>query len=138
MDDSLREGEFQAAYPARSLASSPAIQARCPRSAAALRAVTVLPLAELRGPDNCCIKLPVEVCWSLPPERRWFDLTDPDQVMVAYGYIFSAAREAAHLMGSVNGDLLISAWPVNMPLRARRAWEALNPQLVTQPGISAA
>jgi hypothetical protein len=108
------------------------------RVAAALRSVTVLPLAELRGPDSCCIKLPVEVCWSLPPERRWFDLTDPDQVRAAYGFIFSAAREPAHLTESVNAGLLISAWPVNMPLRARRAWEALNPQLLTQPGISAA
>jgi hypothetical protein len=50
------------------------------RVTAALRSVTVLPLAGLRGPGSCRINLPVEVCWSLPPERRWFHLTDPDQV----------------------------------------------------------
>jgi hypothetical protein len=108
------------------------------RVAAGLRAVPVLSLAELHGPDNCCIRLPVEVCWSLPPERRWFDLTDPDQVRAAYGFIFSAAREPAHIAGTVNPGLLVSAWPVNVPLRARRAWEALNPQLATQTGMSAA
>lgn len=108
------------------------------RIAAALRHVTVVPLADLRGPSGCCIKLPVETCWSLPPEERWFDLTDPDQVSVAYGYIFSAAREPAHIAEYVNAELLIGIWPVNMPRRARLAWEACNPQLITRPVVTAA
>lgn len=108
------------------------------RVAAALRHVSVVSLADLCGPSDCCIKLPVEMCWSLPPERRWFDLTDPEQVSIAYGYIFGSAREPSHLVEYVNADLLVSVWPVNMPRRARVAWEARNPQLVKQPVVTAA
>jgi hypothetical protein len=108
------------------------------RVAAALRRVTVVPLADLHGPSSCCIKLPVEVCWSLPPERRWFDLTDLDQVRAAYGFIFSAARAPEHITEHVNAGLLAAAWPINLPRRARQAWEAANPQLVTRPAGAAA
>ena len=96
--------------------------------AAALRRVTVVPLAALRGPGSGIIELPLTVCWSL--RRPRFDLADRDQVRAGCRFVIGAAREPAHLIPYLNADLLKYAWPdLGLPRRTRAAWEELNPEL---------
>ena len=62
-----------------------------------------------------------------------------DQVRRAYKFILDAARCAEHLIPYLNAALLKDVWPdLGMPYRKRAAWEALNPELRTQPAVTAA
>jgi hypothetical protein len=107
------------------------------KMAAALRRVTVVALADLDGPADGILELPVSVCWSLADRR--FDLADPAQVRSAYKFVLDAARCAEHLIPYLNAALLKDAWPdLGMPRRKRIAWEAVNPELRSGPAVSAA
>jgi hypothetical protein len=98
--------------------------------AAALRRVTVVPLADLCGPAEGVLELPVDVFWSLPEAR--FDLADRKQRITAYRHVFSAARRAEHLTRYLNADLLKDAWAdLRLPRRVQSAWETVNPGLVS-------
>ena len=105
--------------------------------AAALRRVTVVTLADLQGPAEGILELPVGVCWSL--EDRMFDLADRGQVRRAYRLVLDAARRAEHLTPYLNAALLRDTWPdLGMPRRKRAAWESLNPELRSRPVGAAA
>jgi hypothetical protein len=107
------------------------------RMAAALRRVTVVALADLQGPADGTLELPVSVCWSL--EDRAFDLADRDQVRRAYKFVIDAARRGEHLTPYLNAALLQDVWPdLGMPHRKRAAWETLNPELRSRPAATAA
>jgi hypothetical protein len=107
------------------------------RMAAALRRTTVVALADLDGPGDGILELPVSVCWSLKDRR--FDLADRGQVRRAYKFILDAARCAEHLTPYLNAALLKDVWPdLGMPHRKRVAWEALNPELHPRPAVTAA
>ena len=105
--------------------------------AAGLRRTTVVALADLRGPAEGTLELPVSVCWSL--EDRRFDLSDRAQVRRAYEFVFDAARRAEHLSPYLNAALLAEVWQdLGLPRRKRAAWESLNPELRSRPAATAA
>lgn len=107
------------------------------KMAAALRRTAVVALADLQGPADGILELPVSVCWSL--EDRRFDLSDRDQVLRAYRFVLDAARRAEHLTPYLNAALLESAWAdLGLPGKKRAAWETLNSELRSRPAVSAA
>lgn len=105
--------------------------------AAALRRVTVVDLADLNGPHDGILELPLTICWSL--EDRRFDLADRDQVRRAYKFVLDAARRAEHLIPYLNAALLQDVWPdLGLPPKRRTAWESVNPELRSRPASTAA
>jgi len=107
------------------------------KMAAALRRVTVVPLADLCGPAEGMLELPVDVCWSLQDAR--FDLADRKQRITAYRYVFAAARRADHLIPYLSADLLKDVWAeLRLVGRMRVAWETVNPELASAQTVRAA
>lgn len=105
--------------------------------AAGLRRVTVVALADLDGPHDGILQLPVSICWSARDRR--FDLADRDQVRHAYKFVLDAARRAEHLVPYLNAALLKDVWPdLGLPPRKRTAWESVNPELRSRPAATAA
>lgn len=103
------------------------------RPQCALRPVVVPDdLAALHGPAEGTVRLPQQLCWSLPDPE--FDLSDEDQALEMYETVFDAARSADDLAGYVNGRLLARLWPeLDLAPRVRRAWEAAHPLLALAP-----
>jgi hypothetical protein len=113
------------------------VTAPAAKTAAGLRRVTVVSLADLHGPPDGTLELPLSICWSL--EDRRFDLADRDQVRRAYRFVLDAARPPGHLTPYLNATLLQNVWPdLGLPRPKRTAWEELNPELRTRPAATAA
>lgn len=105
--------------------------------AAGLRRVTVVALADLNGPHDGTLELPVSICWSV--EDRRFDLGDRNQVRHAYKFVLDAAQHAEDLIPYLNATLLKDVWPdLALPPRKRAAWESVNPELRSRPAATAA
>jgi hypothetical protein len=105
----------------------------------ALRPVIVpAALADLTGPASGVIELPQRLCWSLPADRRRFDLSDPHQVRAAYEYVIDAARTPADLTDWLNAGLLTSVWgQLGMGRAKRQKWESALPALAARRSVAA-
>jgi hypothetical protein len=110
-----------------------------PATTRALRPVIVPgALSELKGPAAGVIELPQRLCWSLPGDRRRFDLADPHQVRAAYEYVIDAARTQADLTNWLNAGLLVSVWgKLGMGRAKRQKWESALPALAGRRAAAA-
>jgi hypothetical protein len=90
-------------------------------------AVTVPDLADLRGPAEGTVELPLRLFWSLPD--RTFDLSDPDARLELYETVLQEAARVEDLTTYLNKDLLIGLWPRVYHKGVRRTWEDTHPAL---------
>jgi hypothetical protein len=94
-------------------------------------------LADLRGPADGVVELPLRLFWSAPD--RTFDLRDPAMLRSMYEKVLTEAIRADELAGYLNRGLLVAAWP-DLFLRkdVRRAWEQVHPVLAAARAAAAA
>ncbi len=92
------------------------------------RAVVVRDLANLRGPAQGTVVLPLRLYWS--PPGRVFDLGKPHSLQAMYQFVLGEADNAEDLTAYLNADLLAAVWPdLFLPKGIRRAWEDYHPEL---------
>jgi hypothetical protein len=98
------------------------------RSRPGRRAVVVASLADLRGPAEGTVELPLWLFWSSPD--RTFDLADPDMRRWLYQTVLREAARPEDLTAYLDGDTLIALWPgLYLPEGVRQAWEEQHPAL---------
>ena len=86
------------------------------------RAVVAADLAELRGPAEGMVKLPLWLYWSSPGHA--FDLADRDMRRWLYQTVLREAGRVEDLAAYLDGGMLIALWPdLYLPSGVRRAWE---------------
>ena len=93
-------------------------------------------LADLHGPAEGAIELPLRLFWSSPD--RTFDLGERHDAVAMYETVLGEARSHDDLATYLNAGLLRALWPV-LHLRAetRKAWETAHPELVaTRPSAA--
>jgi len=91
-------------------------------------AVVVASLADLRGPVEGVVELPLWLFWSLPGHT--FDLGDPDMRRWLYQTVLREASRPEDLTAYLDGDTLIALWPgLFLPKGVRQAWEERHPAL---------
>lgn len=106
------------------------MQADAPRyqSRPGRRAVVAASLADLRGPAEGTVELPLWLFWSAPGHK--FDLGDPDMRVWLYQTVLREASRLKDLTSYLDGDTLIALWPdLYLPKGVRRAWEDQHPDL---------
>jgi hypothetical protein len=93
------------------------------------RGVTVAPsLADLRGPAEGTVELPLRLFWSCPGHT--FDLGDLDMRLWLYQTVLREASRPEDLTAYLDGDTLIALWPdLFLPSGVRQAWEDAHPLL---------
>jgi hypothetical protein len=93
------------------------------------RAVLVVTdLADLRGPSEGTVKLPLSLCWDRPDPS--FDLNDPEMRDWMYEIVLREARDPEDLLAHLDRKTLIALWPhLWLPKGVRRAWEEQHPAL---------
>ena len=85
-------------------------------------------LADLRGPADGVVELPLRLFWSATD--RTFDLSDPDLLRSMYEKVLREAIRIDELTTYLNGARLIAVWPdLFLPRDVRHAWEARHPAL---------
>jgi hypothetical protein len=101
------------------------------------RWVTVAPrLADLRGPTEGMVELPLWLFWSCPGHT--FDLGDRDMRKWLYQTVLREAGRLEDLTAYLDGDTLIALWPdLYLPKGVRRAWEDQHPVLLAAPVATA-
>jgi hypothetical protein len=112
-------------------ASAPAV--RAPHQARPGRPVLVVAdLADLRGPVQGTVKLPLWLYWSGPSPA--FDLGDPDMLRWLYQIVLREAARPGDLASYLDRDTLIAVWPdLFLPRGVRQAWEERHPVLRAAP-----
>ena len=84
--------------------------------------VVVASLADLRGPAEGTVELPIWLFWSSPDHT--FDLGDPDMRRWLYQTVLREAGRPEDLTTYLDGDTLIALWPeLYLPEGVRQAWE---------------
>jgi hypothetical protein len=111
---------------------APPAQADAPRvryqSRPGRRAVVAASLADLRGPTEGTVELPLWLFWSLPGHT--FDLGDRDMRLWLYQTVLREASRREDLVTYLDGDTLITLWPdLYLPKGVRHAWEDQHPVL---------
>lgn len=92
------------------------------------RAVVVASLADLRGPAEGTVELPLWLFWSAPDRR--FDLGDRDMRRWLYQTVLREASRPEDLTGYLDGETLVAVWPdLFLPEGVRQAWEEQHPAL---------
>jgi hypothetical protein len=92
------------------------------------RAVVVASLADLHGPAEGQVRLPIWLFWGNPDHT--FDLGDQDMRRWLYQTVLREAGQAADLSAYLDGDTLIALWPgLFLPSGVRQAWEDQHPVL---------
>lgn len=92
------------------------------------RAVVVASLADLHGPVEGTVELPLWLFWSAPGHT--FDLGDPDMRLWLYQTVLREASRPEDLVAYLDRDTLIALWPgLFLPKGVRRAWEDQHPAL---------
>ena len=92
------------------------------------RAIVVLDLADLLGPTESVLELPLWLFWS--PAGQQFDLGIPDMRRWLYQTVLREANSPADLTNYLNADILVSIWPqLHLPKGVRQAWEEQHPAL---------
>jgi hypothetical protein len=100
------------------------------------RAIVILDLADLRGPVEGTIELPLRLFWSSPD--RTFDLSNPDMLREVYETVLREATRPEDLTSNLNQVTLINIWRrLHLPKGVRRAWQEQHPML-REIAISAA
>jgi hypothetical protein len=92
------------------------------------RAVVVASLADLHGPVEGAVELPLWLFWSAPGHT--FDLGDQDMRIWLYQTVLREASRPEDLTAYLDGDTLIALWPeLFLPEGVRHAWEDQHPAL---------
>ena len=92
------------------------------------RAIVVIDLADLRGPVDGKVRLPLRLYWSGPSPV--FDLGEPYLARWLYQIVLREASRPEDLTGYLDRDTLIALWPeLALPKGVRQAWEEHHPQL---------
>jgi hypothetical protein len=92
------------------------------------RAIVVTDLADLRGPADGVVELPLRLFWSSPD--RMFDLGRPFMLRSLYETVLQEASRPEDLTSYLNSGTLIRVWPeLYLPKGVRRAWEDQHPAL---------
>ncbi|HEX5292940.1 MAG TPA: hypothetical protein VFX25_29060, partial [Streptosporangiaceae bacterium] len=73
------------------------------------RAVVAASLADLRGPAEGTVELPIWLFWSGPDHT--FDLGDQDMRRWLYQIVLREAGSLEDLTAYLDGDTLIALWP---------------------------
>lgn len=98
------------------------------RSRPGRRAVIAASFADLRGPTQGMIELPIWLYWSSPDHT--FDLADRDMQRWLYQIVLREANSLEDLATYLDGDTLIALWPeLFLPKGVRQAWEEQHPSL---------
>jgi len=85
-------------------------------------------LADLRGPAEGVIELPLRLFWSATD--RTFDLSDPALLRSMYEKVLREAIRMDELTTYLNSGRLTAAWPdLFLPKDVRQAWEHQHPSL---------
>ena len=91
-------------------------------------AVVVASLADLQGPTEGTVELPIWLFWSSPDHT--FDLGDQDMRRWLYQTVLREAGRPEDLSTYLDGDTLIALWPeLYLPKGVRQAWEDQHPAL---------
>jgi hypothetical protein len=94
------------------------------------RVVVAASLADLRGPAQGLVELPIWLFWH--PDRR-FDLAEPGMLAWMYQIVLREARGPGDL-ACLNGAELTARWPgLYLPPGVRGAWEEQHPELHPAP-----
>jgi DNA invertase Pin-like site-specific DNA recombinase len=92
------------------------------------RALVAASLADLRGPAEGTLELPLRLFWSSPD--RTFDLGKPFMLRSLYETVLREASRPEDLTTYLNGDTLLAVWPdLYLPKGVRQAWEDQHPDL---------
>ena len=93
-------------------------------------------LAELRGPVNSVVELPLMLHWG--PKRR-YDLSSDGDRRSLYERVLNEALHPEQLHTYLNAELLLELWPrLWLPPQVRTLWEKQFPQLAsTRPAAPA-
>jgi hypothetical protein len=93
------------------------------------RGVMVAPsLADLRGPTEGTVELPLWLFWSRPGHT--FDLGDPDMRLWLYETVLREASRLEDLAAYLDGETLTALWSdLFLPNGVRQAWEDAHPLL---------
>jgi hypothetical protein len=98
------------------------------RSRPGRRAVVAASLADLRGPAEGTVELPLWLFWS--PPGHAFDLGDRDMRLWFYQTVLREAGRVEDLTAHLDGDTLVALWPdLYLPRGVRQAWEDRHPVL---------
>jgi hypothetical protein len=90
--------------------------------------VVIASLADLRGPTEGTVELPIWLFWSSPGHR--FDLGDRDMRLWLYQTVLREASRPEDLTTYLDGGTLIALWPnLYLPKGVRQAWEDQHPAL---------
>ncbi len=96
----------------------------------------VTDLADLRGPVDGIVTLPLWLYWSCPSPE--FDLADPFLRRWLYQIVLREAARPEDLTSYLDGETLVGMWPeLHLPRGVRRAWEELHTVLQAAPPASA-
>ena len=92
------------------------------------RAVVANSLADLHGPAEGTVELPIWLFWSSPDHT--FDLSDQDMRVWLYQTVLREAGRLEDVTAYLNGDMLVALWPdLYLPKGVRQAWEEQHPAL---------
>ena len=84
-------------------------------------------LAELTGPTEGVVELPVTLDWG---PRRTYDLTAEMDRRILYERVMREAATTDEVCRWIDGTALQAVWPrLWLPERLRRSWEAALPEL---------
>jgi hypothetical protein len=85
-------------------------------------------LADLRGPAQGTVELPIWLFWSSADHT--FDLAKPFMLRSMYETVLREAARPEDLTTYLNGEMLAAVWPdLHLPKGVRRAWEERHPVL---------
>ena len=91
-------------------------------------AVVAVSLADLRGPAEGTVELPLRLFWSSPD--RTFDLSIPYMLRSLYETVLVEASRPEDLSTYLDGATLVALWPhLHLPKGVRQAWEERHPVL---------
>jgi len=86
------------------------------------RAVVAASLADLHGPTEGPVRLPIWLFWSSPDQT--FDLGEEDSRRWLYQTVLREAGSQEDLAAYLDSDTLVSLWPsLVLPKGVREAWE---------------
>ncbi|MGO9080990.1 MAG: hypothetical protein ACLQDY_18415 [Streptosporangiaceae bacterium] len=99
-------------------------------------AVVAASLADLHGPVDGTVELPLWLFWSLPGYA--FDLGDRDMRLWLYQTVLREASRPEDLAAYLDGGTLVALWPdLYLPRGVRQAWEERHPALRTAAAATA-